>query len=216
MKPYQKEFIEFALANDVLRFGSFTMKSGRVSPYFFNAGMFKDGEAFARISDFYARAIHDDFQADFDLLFGPAYKGIPLATCASIGLRNNFNTNVAVSFNRKEAKDHGEGGMVIGTPLKDKRILLVDDVITAGTTIRESVELATKEGGKIIGIVIALDRQERGLRSNRSAIQEIEQEFGVKVVSIIKLDDLVEYLSGKGEAEYLPSILQYRLEFSAV
>lgn len=195
MKPYQKEFIQFAIANNVLKFGEFTLKSGRLSPYFFNAGMFCDGNTFYRVGQFYADAIEEKFHDQYDVLFGPAYKGISLATSASIGLKIKFDLNVPVSFNRKEAKDHGEGGNIIGADLKGKRVLLIDDVITAGATIHHSVDLIKAVSGTLVGIVLALDRQEKGLNSKHSAIQEIENKFALEVGSIVTLDNLVEYLS---------------------
>ncbi len=217
MKPYQHDFIQFSLESGVLKFGEFTLKSGRVSPYFFNAGMFKDGNAFYRLSSFYSDTIAEHFEEQYDVLFGPAYKGISLATSASIGLQLKYQHNVPVSFNRKEIKDHGEGGKIIGSPLANQRVLLVDDVITAGSTIRESAELIDAAGGSLIGIVIALNRQERGLTSELSAIQEVEKEFGLRVTSIISLDNLTEFLaSNKGfpDAEkYIKEITDYRAKY---
>jgi orotate phosphoribosyltransferase len=194
MKPYQEAFIRFALESGVLKFGEFTLKSGRLSPYFFNAGLFSDGNAFYQLSAFYSDAIQDTFQHNYEVLFGPAYKGISLATSASIGLKLNYDLNVLVSFNRKEAKDHGEGGTIIGADLANRRVLLVDDVITAGTTIRESANTIQASNGKLVGAIILLDRQEKGLDSHLSAIQEVEQAFGLTVNSIITLDNLIEYL----------------------
>lgn len=214
MKPYQKNFIEFAIQSGVLRFGEFTLKSGRKSPYFFNAGKFSDGNAFYQLSTFYSDVIHESFTGKHDVLFGPAYKGISLATSASIGLQVKYQCNVPVSFNRKEAKDHGEGGMLIGASLENKRVLLIDDVITAGTTIRDSVELIRQAKGELVGIVIALDRQEKGLNSDLSAIQEVEQRYGLVVRSIISLDNLIEYLESNEELPdakaYLRKIADYR------
>lgn len=213
MKKYQHDFIKFALDYGVLKFGEFTLKSGRISPYFFNAGMFSDGHAFQQLGNFYADVLHDYFNNKYDVLFGPAYKGISLATAASIGLQQKYNQNLAITFNRKEAKDHGEGGNLIGASLIDQRIVLIDDVITAGTTIRDSLQTINAVNGKLIGIVIALDRQEKGLNSNLSAIQEVEKEFGLQVNSIITLENLIEYLRS-GELEnadhYLSKIDEYR------
>ena len=191
MKTYQHEFIDFAIGAGVLRFGEFTLKSGRTSPYFFNAGLFNTGEHLARLGRFYARAIAESDIA-FDVLFGPAYKGIPLAAAASIALADHHDRNVPWCFNRKEAKDHGEGGNLVGAGLEGN-ILVIDDVITAGTAIRESVDIIGAAGATLAGVVIALDRQERGT-GQQSAIQEIEASYGITVASIIKLADLLDYL----------------------
>ena len=196
MKDYQHEFIDFAIGAGVLRFGDFTLKSGRTSPYFFNAGLFNTGEHLARLGRFYARAIVDS-GIDFDVLFGPAYKGIPLAATAGIALADHHDMNVPWCFNRKEAKDHGEGGNLVGAGLSG-RVLVIDDVITAGTAIREAVEIIEAAGAVLAGVVIALDRQERG-QGERSAIQEVEQRFGIRVISIIRLEQLLEYLREKPE-----------------
>jgi orotate phosphoribosyltransferase len=196
MKDYQHDFIDFAIAAGVLRFGDFTLKSGRTSPYFFNAGLFNTGEHLARLGRCYAQAITDS-QLDFDVLFGPAYKGIPLAAAASIALADHHQRNVPWCFNRKEAKDHGEGGNLVGAGLSGK-ILIIDDVITAGTAIRESVQIIQESGATLAGVVIALDRQERG-RDERSAIQEVEETLGTTVISIVTLTHLLEYLRSKSE-----------------
>ena len=195
MKDYQREFIDFAIHAGVLRFGEFTLKSGRTSPYFFNAGLFNSGEHLANLGRCYAQAIIDS-AIDFDVLFGPAYKGIPLAAAASIALAEQHGRNVPWCFNRKEAKDHGEGGNLVGAPL-DGRVLVIDDVITAGTAIRESVDIIQGADATLAGVVIALDRQERG-QGERSAIQEIEESLRVPVASIIKLEHLLEYLKALG------------------
>lgn len=212
MQGYQQKFIEFALENEVLRFGSFTLKSGRISPYFFNAAKFDNGAAFQRLGDFYAETIKEHFaESEYDILFGPAYKGIALATATSIGLYNHYQQNVPVCFNRKEAKDHGEGGVIIGSSLRNKKALLIDDVITAGTTVREAIEIISRESGKLVGGVIALDRQEKGLKSSLSAIQEVEQTYHMKVASIISLKDLIEYLSLDTQRKnHLAEVLKYR------
>jgi orotate phosphoribosyltransferase len=188
MKDYQREFIDFAISAGVLRFGEFTLKSGRSSPYFFNAGLFNTGEHLAKLGRCYAQAISDS-QIDFDVLFGPAYKGIPLAAATSIALADHHQRNVPWCFNRKEAKDHGEGGNLVGAGLNGK-VLVIDDVITAGTAIRESVDIIRQAGATLSGVVIALDRQERG-RDERSAIQEVEETLGIKVTSIVTLADLL-------------------------
>ncbi len=196
MKDYQHEFIDFAIGAGVLRFGDFTLKSGRTSPYFFNAGLFNTGEHLARLGRFYARAIVDS-GIGFDVLFGPAYKGIPLAATAGIALADHHDMNVPWCFNRKEAKNHGEGGNLVGAALSG-RVLVIDDVITAGTAIREAVEIIGAAGAALAGVVIALDRQERG-QGEGSAIQEVEQRFGIRVISIIRLEQLLEYLREKPE-----------------
>ena len=192
MRDYQKAFIEFALSREVLRFGEFTLKSGRVSPYFFNAGLFNSGTALARLGRYYAEAIVDSGLV-FDVLFGPAYKGIPLATTTCVALADHHARDVPYSFNRKEAKAHGEGGQIVGSPLQG-RILIIDDVITAGTAIRESMQLIENAGATPAGVVIALDRQEKG-QGELSAIQEVEQQYGIPVLSIVKLEDLISYLA---------------------
>lgn len=211
MKAFQQEFIEFALSRQVLKFGSFTLKSGRSSPYFFNAGLFNTGGDLAKLGRFYAAALTDAGIA-FDVLFGPAYKGIPIATTTAVALAEHHNHDVPYCFNRKEAKTHGEGGSLVGSPLKG-RIMLVDDVITAGTAIRESMEIIKAQGAELAGVLIALDRQERG-QGELSAIQEVERDFGTKVVSIIGLKDLISYLEGKPElAEHLDAVRAYRAQY---
>ena len=194
MKAYQREFIEFALARQVLRFGEFTLKSGRTSPYFFNAGLFNTGKDLARLGRFYAAALMDS-GIEFDLLFGPAYKGIPIATTTAVALCDHHDVDIPYCFNRKEAKTHGEGGSLVGSELKGK-VMLVDDVITAGTAIRESMEIINAHNAQLAGVLIALDRQEKG-KGELSAIQEVERDFGCQIVSIIKLADLISYLSEK-------------------
>ena len=208
IKDYQHEFIEFAIDAGVLRFGDFTLKSGRVSPYFFNAGLFNTGRQLARLGRFYAQAIVDS-RIRFDVLFGPAYKGIPLAAAAGIALADHHDRNVPWCFNRKEAKDHGEGGNLVGARLTGG-VLIIDDVITAGTAIRESVDIIEAAGAVPAGVVIALDRQERG-RDARSAIQEVEETLGIRVISIVQLEHLVQYLLDRtNRAEDVEKILAYR------
>ena len=211
MQSYKKEFLEFAIQADVLRFGEFTLKSGRTSPYFFNAGLFNTGQHLARLGRFYAQAIIDS-DTRFDVLFGPAYKGIPLAAATSIALADHHNLNVPYCFNRKETKAHGEGGNLVGAPLQGD-ILIIDDVITAGTAIRESLAIIDQAGARAAGVVIALDRQERG-QSERSAIQEVEQDLGLKVTSIIKLEELQEFLRDKPDFRTaLQAINNYREQY---
>ena len=211
MQDYKREFIEFAIQNQVLRFGQFTLKSGRVSPYFFNAGLFNTGEHLTRLSRFYAAAIQDSGIA-FDTLFGPAYKGIPLAATAAVALYEHFQRDIPYCFNRKEAKDHGEGGNIVGAPLQG-RILIIDDVITAGTAIREAMEIIQAAGATAAGVVIALDRQERG-KGELSAIQEVEQHYGLQVASIITLSDLMDYIQGDvALAEHAEAIQAYRAQY---
>ena len=216
MQEYQLNFIELALARDALRFGRFTLKSGRESPYFFNAGLFSDGEAALVLGQCYASAITRSCLS-FDMIFGPAYKGIPLATAAAIALAEQHDRSVPYAFNRKEAKGHGEGGNVVGSPLKG-RVLIIDDVITAGTAIRESLEIIRSAGAEPAGVALALDRQERG-RGPLSAVQEIESTYGLKCVSVITLTDLIDALSRppRGPArisvEQLTSLRAYREAF---
>lgn len=211
MKAFQIEFIEFALSRQVLKFGSFTLKSGRTSPYFFNAGLFNTGGDLARLGRFYAAAVQDS-GIEFDVLFGPAYKGIPIATTTAVALYDHHQRDVPYCFNRKEAKTHGEGGNLVGSPLQGK-IMLVDDVITAGTAIRESMQIIQAQGAELAGVLIALDRQERG-QGELSAIQEVERDFGTQVVSIIGLNDLINYLQGKPElAAHLDAVTAYRAQY---
>lgn len=211
MKQFQIDFIEFALSRQVLKFGSFTLKSGRTSPYFFNAGLFNTGGDLARLGRFYAAAL-EDAGVEFDLLFGPAYKGIPIATTTAVALFDQYGKDVPYCFNRKEAKTHGEGGNLVGSPLQGK-VMLVDDVITAGTAIRESMQLIQAQGASLSGVLIALDRQEKG-QGELSAIQEVERDFGTQVVSIICLNDLINYLQGKAElAQYLDAVSAYRAQY---
>ena len=207
---FRQEFIAFALERNVLRFGSFTTKAGRLSPYFFNAGLFNDGASLRRVGQFYAQAIVDSGIA-FDQLFGPAYKGIPLVTAAAVALAQN-GRNVPISFNRKEAKDHGEGGVIIGAPLAG-HILIVDDVISAGTSVRESVDIIRAGGATPCGVVIALDRMERG-QGELSAVQEVQQDLNLPVASIATLDDLTQYLEARGEmARELQWVTGYRRQY---
>lgn len=207
---FRQEFIEFALNRNVLRFGEFKTKAGRLSPYFFNAGLFNDGEALDRLSQFYAKAILAS-GAPVDMLFGPAYKGIPLVAVSALALAR-AGRNVPFAFNRKEAKDHGEGGSIIGAKLEG-RVLIIDDVISAGTSVRESVEIIRAAGAEPGGVVIALDRMERGT-GDLSAVQEVERDFGIPVVAVATLNDLMAYLSTRPEFKaYEDAVLRYRWEY---
>ncbi|MFV8800770.1 orotate phosphoribosyltransferase [Yersinia sp. LJYL362] len=211
MKAYQREFIEFALNKQVLKFGEFTLKSGRISPYFFNAGLFNTGLDLAKLGRFYAAALMD-CGVEFDLLFGPAYKGIPIATTTAVALAEHHDCDVPYCFNRKEAKDHGEGGSLVGSPLQG-RVMLVDDVITAGTAIRESMEIINAQGATLAGVMISLDRQERG-RGEISAIQEVERDYHCKVIAIVTLNDVISYLEEKPEmANHLTAVRHYREQY---
>ena len=211
MQAYQRDFIRFAIERGVLRFGQFTLKSGRTSPYFFNAGLFDSGLALAQLGRFYAAAIVDS-GIDFDVLFGPAYKGIPLAATTAVALAEHHQRDLPWCFNRKEAKDHGEGGTLVGAPLKG-RVLIVDDVITAGTEIREVMQIIQGQCAQAAGTLIALNRQERG-QGELSAIQEVERDFGMPVVSIVSLEQVLEYLAGDAELkQYLPAVEAYRTEY---
>lgn len=211
MQDYQREFIQLALSNQVLRFGSFTLKSGRQSPYFFNAGLFNTGKAIAKLGQYYAQAIVDS-GIEFDVLFGPAYKGIPLATACSIALSEHHNINTPYAFNRKEAKAHGEGGNIVGAALEG-RILIIDDVMTAGTAIRESMEIIQAVNAKAAGVIIALDRQEKG-QGELSAVQEVEQTNRIPVLNIITLDNLIAYLQHENtHQENLDAMLAYREQY---
>lgn len=213
MQDYKKDFLDFAIAADVLRFGEFTLKSGRLSPYFFNAGLFNTGAQMARLGKYYAAAIVES-GIEFDLIYGPAYKGIPLAAVTATYLAEEHGRDLPFAFNRKEAKDHGEGGMIVGAPLKGK-ILVIDDVISAGTSVRESVEIIQANGAEFGGVVISLDRQERG-QGEQSAIQEVEAQYGVEVASIVGLNDLITYLGEKpGMEENLKRVAAYREQYGA-
>ncbi|HMR03491.1 MAG TPA: orotate phosphoribosyltransferase [Candidatus Competibacter phosphatis] len=208
MRDYQREFLDFAIGRGVLRFGEFTLKSGRVSPYFFNAGLFDSGAALARLGRCYAAAIMAA-GLEFDTLFGPAYKGIPLVATVAVALAEQHGRDVPWCFNRKEAKDHGEGGAIVGAPLTG-RVLIVDDVITAGTAIRETMAILAAHGATPAGVLIALDRRERG-QGALSAVQEVERAHGITVTSIVALDDVVTYLAERPEyAVHLEAMWAYR------
>lgn len=211
MQAYQRDFIRFAIDRGVLRFGEFTLKSGRTSPYFFNAGLFNTGAALAELARYYAAAIVDSDIA-FDVLFGPAYKGIPLAAATSVQLAERHQLDVPWCFNRKEAKAHGEGGSLVGSPLAGN-VLIIDDVITAGTAIREVMQIIQQQGATAAGVMIALNRQERG-NGELSAIQEVERDFAVPVVSIVSLNQVLEYLADDTQLkQHLPAVEAYRAQY---
>jgi orotate phosphoribosyltransferase len=214
MQAYKREFIDLSLELGVLRFGEFTLKSGRVSPYFFNAGLFNTGYAAARLGRYYAAAIADS-EIKFDMIFGPAYKGIPLAALSAAALAEHENQDVPFSYNRKEAKAHGEGGSIVGAPLRG-RVLIVDDVITAGTAVREAYQIISAAGAEVAGLAISLDRQERG-QGALSAVQELRQSLDIEVSSIIQLNDLIDILEDSTEyAEYLEPVVEYRRKYGVV
>jgi orotate phosphoribosyltransferase len=214
MQDHQRRFLENALARDALRFGEFTLKSGRVSPYFFNAGRFDSGAALAALGEAYAQTLLTA-NLSFDVLFGPAYKGIPLATVAAVALAAQ-GRDVPLAFNRKEAKDHGEGGTLIGAALKDRRVLIVDDVITAGTAIRESIEIIRSAGGTPCGVLIALDRQERAGDGAMSATDAVRAEFGIPVLAIAGLNELLQLADGRADlAAHRPALLAYRQRYGS-
>jgi orotate phosphoribosyltransferase len=196
LEQYQKEFIELALRKKALQFGSFTLKSGRVSPYFFNSGLFNSGNDLAVLGKCYANAIINKCD-DFDVVFGPAYKGIPLVAAASIALATEFRRDTPFCFNRKEPKDHGEGGLLVGSPLRG-RVLIIDDVITAGTAVNEALKIVAREGGQVIGVIVGLDRKERG-QNNLSAAGSVENDLGIKVTSIIDIDDILDFIGENPE-----------------
>lgn len=211
MHAYKSDFLELALELDALQFGEFTLKSGRVSPYFFNAGLFSTGYAAAKLGRYYAHAIVDS-RIEFDMLFGPAYKGIPLVTLAAAALAEHHDVDVPYSFNRKETKGHGEGGSVVGASLAG-RVVIVDDVITAGTAVREAVDIIKTAGAEVAGLIISLDRQEVG-RDARSAVEELEQTLGMPVVGILKLEDMIDLLEESTEyGEHLAPVLAYREKY---
>lgn len=211
MQAYQSEFIRFAIERGVLRFGEFTLKSGRTSPYFFNAGLFNSGSALAQLGRFYASAVMQS-GLDFDVIFGPAYKGIPLGAATAIALAEQHQRDLPWCFNRKEAKDHGEGGTLVGAPLAG-RVLIVDDVITAGTAIREVMHIIRAQNAEAAGVLIALNRQERG-QGELSAIQEVERDYRMPVISIVSLEQVLEYLADDVQLkQYLPAVEAYRAQY---
>ena len=211
MKTYQQQFIKFALETGVLRFGSFTLKSGRISPYFFNSGLFNTGSSLARLGQFYAQAIVEK-DLEFNIIFGPAYKGIPLASSATIALAEHYQRDVPYVFNRKELKDHGEGGLLVGAELKGN-VLIIDDVISAGTSVGESVAIIRAQNATPAGVIIALDRQEKG-QTEQSAIEQVERKYKIPVISIICLDDLLAYLeSNRTLVAHIPAVKAYRAQY---
>ncbi|MGB3918848.1 orotate phosphoribosyltransferase [Thiothrix litoralis] len=211
MKTYQQDFLDFAIGQGVLRFGEFTLKSGRISPYFFNAGLFQTGSALSRLGKFYAQAIVDS-GVEFDMLFGPAYKGIPLAAATAIALYEHHGKDYPYAFNRKEAKDHGEGGTIVGAPLQG-RVLVIDDVMTAGTAIRESANMVAAHGAKLASVAISLDRQERGT-GEKSAVQEVEALYGIAVISIVGLNEVINHVgSHLQDATLLANVQAYRNQY---
>lgn len=211
MQAYQHDFIQFVLETNVLKFGEFTLKSGRTSPYFFNAGLFNSGLSLAKLGQFYAQAIQNS-GVDYDILFGPAYKGIPLVSAASVALATEHQQDVAFSFNRKEAKAHGEGGNIVGTPLAGK-VLIIDDVITAGTAIRESIDIITAAGATPVGVVIALDRMEKGT-GHKSSIQEVEDDYGIPVIPIVTMAHLISHIEQNPQlGQHLNAMQAYRQQY---
>ena len=212
MENYKQEFINFSLSQGVLKFGEFELKSGRISPYFFNMGLFNTGSTIAKLGDFYAQALVNE-EKNFDLLFGPAYKGIPIVTSLASSLSKNHQIDKPFTFNRKEVKDHGEKGQLVGAPIKGK-VLIVDDVITAGTAIHEASNLISELNGEVMGILISLDRQEKG-QGALSAVEEVSQKLNVPVISIVTLNDIIEYiLEDGGElSQFIDQIKNYREKY---
>lgn len=212
MQDYQRQFIKLAMNSEVLRFGEFTLKSGRVSPYFFNAGLFNSGSALAELGRCYAQAIIDS-GIQFDVLFGPAYKGIPVAAVTVMALSIEHGIDMPYAFNRKEAKTHGEGGNIVGADLAGKRVLIIDDVITAGTAIREAVDIIKAQHAEPVGVLIALDRQEKG-QGSKSAVQEVEIDFGIQVSNIVTMKNLISFLSeDDSQADMLKLMKDYREQY---
>ncbi len=211
MRDYQKEFLRFALTQGVIRFGEFTLKSGRLSPYFLNIGLFNTGVSLSRLGKYYARSIIDS-GVQFDILFGPAYKGIPLVTSTAIALADQYAKEVPYCFNRKEAKNHGEGGLLVGAPLVG-RVLIIDDVITAGTAVREAMSIITANDAQAVGVVVALDRMEKG-RNQCSAIQEMQSDYGLKIINIVSLELLIQFIERSDDyGGYLEAMKDYRKQY---
>lgn len=211
MQAYQHAFLDFAISQGVLKFGEFTLKSGRISPYFFNAGLFQTGSALSQLGKFYAQAIVES-GVQFDMLFGPAYKGIPLAAATAIALYEQYGRDYPYAFNRKEAKDHGEGGTIVGAALTG-RVLVIDDVMTAGTAIREAASIVANQGAELAGVAIALDRQERGT-GEQSAVQEVQSRYGVPVINIVSLQEISTHIQqSTTDADLLARIQAYRQQY---
>ena len=211
MKPFQKDFLDFAIQQNVLKFGEFTLKSGRTSPYFFNAGLFQTGSALSKLSHFYAQAIIES-GLQFDMIFGPAYKGIPLVSTIAMALYEQHGIDYPYAFNRKEAKTHGEGGNIVGAPLQGK-VLIVDDVITAGTAIREAADIVAEHGAELAGVAISLDRQEKG-QGELSAVQEVQESYNIDVINIVSLPDVIKHVSETmGDTTVLTSVQKYREQY---
>ena len=211
LKTHQRDFIRFAIQKNVLKFGEFTLKSGRISPYFFNAGLFDDGESLANLGAFYAQTLLDS-ALPFDVLFGPAYKGIPLGAATAVSLSSLHRKNIPFAFNRKEAKTHGEGGTLVGAPVSGK-VMIIDDVITAGTAIREVISIIQAAGAEPAGVIVALDRQEKG-QGELSAIQEVERDFNIPVLSIVNLTQVLDYIKDDASlSRYASAISQYRSQY---
>lgn len=214
MKPYQQEFLDFAIDNNVLSFGEVTLKSGRLSPYFFNFGLFQTGSSLARLGDYYAQAIVDS-GLEFDMLFGPAYKGIPLVSVVAANLYEKHGLDYAYAYNRKEAKDHGEGGNIVGAPLQG-RVLVVDDVISAGTACREAAQIVEDNGASLAGIAISLDRQEKG-QGEKSAVQEVEESYDIEVIKIIGLEHVIAHIKASiDDEELLGKVNAYREKYGVM
>ena len=214
MQQYQKNFIEFAINKQVLRFGEFILNSGRISPYFFNSGLFNDGNSLAELGNYYATAV-EYAGIDFDMIYGPAYKGIPLASSMAIAFNREHNKSYPFCFNRKEVKDYGEGGITFGAEIND-RVLIIDDVISAGTSVRESIDIIAEQGGTTAGAVVAVDRQERG-QGELSAIQEVEQAHQIRIISIIRLEDIMQYMQQHSDLQaHLEAISDYRKQYGVI
>ena len=214
MEKYQKEFIEFAIERKALCFGEYKLKSGRISPYFFNTGSFNDGESLSKLGRFYAEALHKA-EIKFDMIYGPAYKGIPLASATAISFHEVFDNNYPFCFNRKEIKDHGEGGGVIGAEIHN-RVIVIDDVISAGTSIKESIDIVHSKGGAVIGAIVAVNRQERG-EGKKSAIQEAQEKYKIKIISIVSLNDIISFISKNDNLKkHLEAINTYSMQYGEI
>ena len=214
MEKYQKEFIEFAIERKALCFGEYKLKSGRISPYFFNTGAFNDGESLAKLGRFYAEALHKA-EIKFDMIYGPAYKGIPLASATAISFHEVFDNNYPFCFNRKEIKDHGEGGATFGTEIHN-RVIVIDDVISAGTSIKESIDVVHSKGGTVIGAIVAVNRQEQG-EGKKSAIQEAQEKYKIKIISIVSLNDIISFISKNDNLKkHLEAINTYSMQYGEI